>query len=111
MQGSALNRRAFAKTLVVGSTATLPLSRIASGASAVAGQQATTAADEEDTLAPADHVLELVKQRYPQRLKQEHLAVIRGEIARHLARSPVLSAFPLTVADEPVFVFSAFRAD
>jgi len=54
-------------------------------------------------------VLELVKLHYPQRLEGEHLKAIRGEIQRQLARSQVLSAFPLKNSDEPAPVFAAFR--
>lgn len=54
-------------------------------------------------------VLELVKFHYPQRLEAEHLKAIRGEIQRQLARSQVLSAFPLKNSDEPAPVFAAYR--
>lgn len=58
---------------------------------------------------PADLLLDLVRHLYPDRLEPNHLAVILGELQRQLARSQVLSSFPLTNADEPASVFAAYR--
>jgi hypothetical protein len=58
---------------------------------------------------PAELLLDLVRQQYPERLEPAHLATIQGELQRQLARSQVLSSFPLTNADEPAPVFAAYR--
>jgi hypothetical protein len=56
-----------------------------------------------------DLLLELVKLHYPRNLEPAHLKAIRIEIQRQLARSQVLSSFPLQNSDEPASVFSAYR--
>jgi len=61
--------------------------------------------------APVDLVLELVKRFYPKNLDEAKLGQIRGQIEHHMSRSRVLSAIPLTNADEPATVFAAWRAD
>jgi hypothetical protein len=59
---------------------------------------------------PAQWILELVKQQYPQRLEAEHLQRIAKDIETNLARSKTLSSYPLTNADEPAPVFGAYRS-
>jgi hypothetical protein len=58
---------------------------------------------------PEDLLLELIKREYPKNLEDEHLAHIRRELEQQQSRSRVLSAFPLTNADEPAPVFRAWR--
>lgn len=62
---------------------------------------------------PADRLLELVQQRYPdQRLDAAALAEIREDVDALLARSARLSAFPLTNGDEPgYYVVRAYRKE
>jgi hypothetical protein len=105
---SPLDRRDFVRQLAAGAAATIPL---------VAAQ--TTAADPPDPVAeklaanapktPLDLVVELIRQSDPDRLKPEHLEELRKKVAYLQARSQLLSRFPLTNADEPAFVFSAYR--
>lgn len=56
--------------------------------------------------------VQIAKQEFPhEKLDETALEEIRSDIRGHLARSKVLSAFPLTNADEPGFLFSAWRQD
>ena len=102
MQKTTVDRRQFARCLTAGVLGSLP-------AAAAAAEEKP---DEQPKLAaPAELILDLVKQRYPQRLEEEHLALIRRDIESALNRSRLLSSFPLTNADEPAFVFSAYRKE
>jgi hypothetical protein len=59
-----------------------------------------------------DRWLELVARHYPQRpFDAAALAEIRSDLELQLANSRALSAYPLTNADGPGFLFRAFRAD
>lgn len=61
---------------------------------------------------PVELSLEILHQQYPHPLLTEAaLAEIRDDIAHHLTRSSILSAYPLSNADEPGFVFAAYRKD
>lgn len=61
---------------------------------------------------PQDLIIDLVKQQYPhERLDEAALDEVRSDVRQHLNRSKVLSSYPLTNAQEPGFVFSAWRAD
>ena len=63
-------------------------------------------------LSPLELTLELVKQQYPhENLDGEALDEVRSDIRQHLSRSKVLSSQSLANADEPGFVFSAWRSD
>ena len=54
----------------------------------------------------------MIIQRHPdQRLDETAIAEIREELDSQVARSARLSAFPLTNADEPGFVFGAYRKE
>lgn len=61
---------------------------------------------------PIDLLVDLVKQKYPdKRLDEAALEEVRSDFRHFLGRSKVLSSFPLKNGDEPGFVFSAWRAD
>ena len=112
-----VNRRDFAKRVAVG--ATLPLTATLETASATADQkqqQTETPQPEQNPPAKpqsqADLLLEVVKQRYPgKQLDKSVLSSIRDDLRSDIARSKVLSSFPLKNSDEPRFVFAAFRSD
>lgn len=104
MSQSFFDRREFARYLTAGAISSLPLA----GAAAVAAEGDKEAPKPP---APADLILELVKRQYPERLEAEQLALIRKDIEGFLARSRALSSFPLVNADEPAFVFAAYRKD
>jgi len=55
--------------------------------------------------------LELLLGQYPsEQLTPEGLRIIAGKLASQLAHSARLGSFPLTNADGPGFVFSAYRS-
>jgi hypothetical protein len=60
---------------------------------------------------PAELLLELIKRIDSERLKAEHLDLLRADLAVNLQRSARLSAFPLTNGDEPAPVFAAWRSE
>lgn len=61
---------------------------------------------------PVDLLVDLVRQKYPhERLDEAAIDEIRSDFQHFLARSRVLSSFPLQNGDEPGFMFSAWRAD
>jgi len=100
MSQSNLKRRDFAKSLAIGAV----LAPIAEAA----GQEPA----KKDTTSVADLQLEQIKQQYPdERLDDAALKSIRGDLQQQLNRSKILSAFPLTNADEPGFTFAAYRRD
>ena len=114
MSNPPLDRRQFAVRLGAGLASAAPLlSNAAVSASEaetppVAKKPAETAAN---TLSSAELILELVKRQYPDRLTDESLKLILADIGRDLARCKSLSSFPLTNADEPAFIFSAYRSE
>lgn len=106
------DRRHFAKRLSTGAVA----ASLASSAIIIDARAAQPAAKTDDSKTvgpptPEDLYLALVRQLDPEHLRPEHLAGIRGDIASYLARSKRLSSFPLTNADEPAPVYSAWRAE
>lgn len=99
------DRRGFVKSLV-GAAAGL------AGSVAIAADESNPATMPDLTDAPAaELLLELIKRVDPERLKAEHLDLVRADLAVNLQRSARLSAFPLTNADEPAPVFAAWRAE
>lgn len=61
---------------------------------------------------PIDSIIDLVKHQFPHpRLDDVALEEVRVDVRQHLGRSKVLSSYPLINANEPGFVFSAWRAD
>lgn len=99
-----LPRRRFAATLAGGAAA------MASSLALAADDDAKPSA-ELASVPSAELLLELIKRSDPERLKNEHLEQLRGDLAVNLARSARLSAFPLTNADEPAPVFAAWRSE
>ena len=59
----------------------------------------------------AERQLQLLQLLYPERLTREHLVTLREKLERQYLRSRLLSAYPLTNADEPALKFAAYRAD
>lgn len=116
MSPESVNRREFAKRLAAGA-AVAPLAGCLSQ-DAVAGKQQEPQQPEQPK-PPADQqipperlLLEVVRKRYPdKRLTLDVLASIQNDIRGDLARSKVLSSFPLNNWDEPRFVFAAYRND
>jgi hypothetical protein len=101
-----VNRRVFAKVAAAGAVPVI--AALTSGAAEAQEQQTEPARPP----SPADRLLELVQQKYPdKRLDAAGLAEIREDVDGLLARSARLGAFPLTNGDEPGFVVRAFRKD
>jgi hypothetical protein len=102
-----LSRREFAGRIATG--AAIPLIA-ASGAGGAAAQRQNP--DEKKPPSPVEGILELIRQQYPDaRLDADGIAEIHEELEAQAARSTRLSAFPLTNADEPGFVFRAYRRE
>jgi len=101
-----LNRREFAGRVAAATAA--PLVTAAAGDAIEASQKPADA----KASAPVERMLELIRQQYPDpRLDDAAFAEIREELESQIARSARLSAFPLTNADEPGFVFRAYRGE
>jgi hypothetical protein len=106
MINESLNRREFARRFAAG--AAIPFIAGATGDAAEAAQKP----DDAKPPSPVERMLELIRQQYPDpRLDEVGIAEIREELEAQVARSTRLSTFPLTNADEPGFVFRAFRAE
>lgn len=122
-----LNRREFARNLAVGA-ALLPLSAPTTCDSAEQQQRSdknstsgrhkpdpknnVQQVEKTERPSPADLLLDIVRQRYPdERLSDEILARIRGDLEVDLFRSNMLSRYPLQNSDAPAFVFFAYRGD
>jgi hypothetical protein len=101
------DRREFGRRLTIGAAGAVPAASATAFVMAAGGDQQESAKPP----APAELVLELIKEQYPEHLTDERLALIRKDIDGILARSQALSSFPLANADEPAFVFSAFRSE
>ncbi len=105
-----LTRREFASLVAVGSVlsgAALPAADPAKPEKKPAEEAKTAPAAN-----PIDLIIDLVKQQYPhERLDEAAIEEVRIDVRTHLSRSKVLSTFPLKNANEPGFVFSAWRAD
>lgn len=116
-----LTRRGFTRRLATGCFAAGALTTAADEASSdpppatnaksPEGANVASKAIDSKEVSPEDLILELVKREHPKNLNDEYLAQIRREIAQQQARSRVLSAFPLTNADEPAPVFRAYRKE
>ena len=101
-----LNRREFAGRLAARAAA--PLVAVSAFDQAVQAAQKT---DDAKSPSPVEGMLDLIRQQYPDlRLDEAGIAEIREELESQVARSKRLSAFPLTNADEPGFVFRAYPA-
>ena len=101
MSQSKLNRRAFAKTAAMGTAASITM----------LSSKPAAAAQEVQVPTEADLLLEVIKQRYPAEFKEEELSEIRRDLLSHVGRSKTLRDFPLANADEPGFVFAAYRGE
>jgi hypothetical protein len=101
MSETKINRRAFAKAVAVGTTAAVPI--------LVPGH--VVPAQEEPAPSQAELLLEVIKQRYPAEFTEDELAEVRRDVEGHVGRSKTLSDFPLANADEPGFVFAAYRGE
>jgi hypothetical protein len=97
-----LNRREFAGRVAAG---TAPLIAVTAGDFAAAQEKKP---DEPKPLSVVDRQLEIVRQLHPdQRLDAAALAEIRDDLETYRLRAVLLSQFPLTNGDEPVFVVRA----
>jgi hypothetical protein len=105
-----VNRRTFAKRLAAGAIAAAPAAALKADEPGN-DDKPRPAGAELNSLAPADRLLDLVKQIYPENLDEAKVAQIRAQIEHHMSRSKVLSAFPLTNADEPAPIFAAWRSE
>jgi hypothetical protein len=81
------------------------------GPLAVADEPKVAETSDLTAVAPMELLLELIKRIDPERLKAEHLELLRADLAGNHERSARLSAFPLTNADEPAPVFAAWRSE
>ncbi|HJT36308.1 MAG TPA: hypothetical protein VJ783_30075 [Pirellulales bacterium] len=107
-----LDRRSFTKRIVGGAVAApIAASAITDNLDAAEPVQQPASNSAPPPQREEDLYLALVKQLDPNRLQPEHLKKIRDDIVAQLARSKRLSGFPLTNADEPAPVFSAWRAE
>lgn len=78
---------------------------------AAKAEKPPTAEDETDD-DETELLTRIIRQRYPnEHLTEEVMAAIRRELAVDRYRGRQLSAFPLGNADEPAFLFAAYRAD
>lgn len=110
-----LDRRRFVERLAAGSGAAF----LAAGLTTAAEDQKPQAKPDakpadalEPPVAPSQEILLLncLMQRYPsEHYDEAALQGIFGDIRGDLARSGILSAFPLKNSDEPSFVFRAYR--
>ena len=116
MTEESVNRREFAKKLAVGS-ATVPFATNLAKAADEAddmkkAEQADAEPEAEKPVSETDLLLEVIKQRYPnENLTDEILRHVGASISGKIGRGNYLSNFPLKNADEPGFVFSAYRSD
>jgi hypothetical protein len=107
MTNDQVSRREFAGRIAA--AAAVPL--ITAGTTE-ASAKAAQKPDETKSPSPVERMLELIREQYPdRRLDDAAIAEIREELESQMARSARLSAFPLTNADEPGFVFKAYRGD
>lgn len=99
-----ITRREFAGLVAAGSV--ISAATDARSAEDTAKQTAKTAAS------PVELLVDLVRDKYPDdRLDDAAVEEIRSDFRHFVARSKLLSGFPLTNADEPGFAFAAWRAD
>ena len=114
-----VNRREFAKRVALGAGA-IPLAGCLNEKAAAEPETSDKKKPSEKKDAPkkvappspADLLLDVVNQQYPHaKLDAETLRHVHAEIRQNLRTSKILSEFPLTNADEPAFVFAAYRDD
>lgn len=102
-----LSRREFAGRFAAGVAVPVIAASVANDA--VAAKQKPADAKPPSTV---ERMLEMIRQQYPDpRLDDAGIAEIREELESQVARSARLSAFPLSNADEPGFVFRAYRGE
>jgi hypothetical protein len=94
----AQTRRRFAHDLTVG----------IAGAATIA-VPITASAAEPDEPAPAERLLAILQERFPDRLADESWKQVRGKIENQLRAAGELRKFALTNADEPATVFVVSR--
>jgi len=116
MPNESIPRREFARRVAVGAAVPLTATLKTAATAADKTQQSEKPQPEKKTKveppSQADLLLEVVKQRYPdKRLDKTVLNAIRNDLRGDINRSKVLSNFPLKNWDEPGFVFAAYRND
>jgi hypothetical protein len=92
MVGDGFNRRRFARNLVAGAAA--------------AGLAPTGSSAAEQSPAPADSLLAVLKHRFPDRLSDEQWQEVRSKLDAQLQTSLALSQSQLQNSDEPAVVFT-----
>lgn len=99
-----ITRREFAGLVATGTLVS------ASGNVTCAEEKA--AAAKVPPVSPVELLVDLVREKYPdERLNEVAIEEVRSDFRHFVGRSKVLSSFPLLNADEPGFIFSAWRAD
>jgi hypothetical protein len=115
-----ISRREFAARLSLGAAAiplaAVPAAALASQAQAPKSSETPINAQPDPTEpkppTQSELLLDVVRLRYAdERLTDEVLEHIRGEIEADLFRSAVLHGYPLKNSDAPAFVFAAYRGD
>jgi hypothetical protein len=102
-----ITRREFAGLVVAGTIVSNPTDANCAGNSAE-----DKPATEAKPISPVELLVDLVRDKYPdERLKDAALEEIRSDFRHFVGRSKTLSSFPLVNADEPGFIFSAWRSD
>lgn len=101
------DRRHFAGLLLAGAAASCTGVAVAQppAADPSAKPAPLPAADDIPDATAEELVLELVRRTDPERLKPEHLAVLRDEIRSNFFRSKTLRSFLLENGDGPAVVF------
>ena len=104
----AISRRGFARR--VATVAALSAPATATTALAQPANADKPAAADLSAAGSAEMLAELARRGDTSELSDEQLVEILSRAQQQLDRSRVLSDFPLVNADEPAFVFRAFRA-
>lgn len=99
-----INRRQFAGLVAAGTL-------ISASKDGIAEEQ-KPAEPKTPPVSPVELLVNLVLEKYPhERLDAAAVEEVRSDFEHFVGRSKALSNFPLVNADEPGFVFSAWRAD
>ncbi len=99
-----ISRREFAGLVVAGT--------MVSTSTEVDSAEEKPKPDAKSSLSPVELLVDLVREKYPhERLDEAAIEEVRSDFRHFVGRSKTLSSFPLVNADEPGFVFSAWRAD
>ncbi len=108
-----LDRRSFARKMAVGALTGAALTTLPQTAESQQPPAETPPPQEPPApqLDAADHLLAALSQQQKLPEAPEQRAAILGDLRYIVQRSQLLAAYPLTNADEPAPLFSAWRAD